>query len=331
MPVESANLSSLPSDFWALQANAPYIGVQLLVFLLQAPESLRDDLLAEIDASLALAGALSDGNEPLTFPHLASTLPLLGSAITETLRLGTSTFSIRNVEQPFVLPTTAGEKHDAVVIPANTRLICATRLHHLSEDVWGGNGTAASAWDGRRFADGGEAKGEERGWRSRRARHVYGFGGGISRVRPLYLSRLERGGLLTTGRRSARASTLRPPSSRRLPRSSCRRSSSSSSPPSISQRLASYTSRSSWRASTSLVSGRGASPDEVRLLLWLSTVAHISDLSSAPSAQSVWARTSLPTQPTPTLSSQCGAGGGRRRRQNLSRRRRLPEGEGLPY
>ncbi|BGP38715.1 hypothetical protein JCM10449v2_002650 [Rhodotorula kratochvilovae] len=179
------------ADFWALQANAPYIGVQLLVFLLQAPPSLRADLLSEIDSSLTVAAESPDA-EPLTFPHLASTLPLLGSCITETLRLGTATFSIRIVEQPFVLPTSAGETNSHIVIPANTRLICATRVHHLSDEVWDGN---AGEWDGRRFYDDeaseGAADEEEPSWKSKRARDVHGFGGGISRCEGQHFATAE--------------------------------------------------------------------------------------------------------------------------------------------
>ncbi|GAA6055170.1 hypothetical protein JCM3770_002217 [Rhodotorula araucariae] len=180
------------ADFWALQANAPYIGVQLLVFLLQAPSSLRTDLLSEIDSSLAIATESAIA-EPLTFSHLASTLPLLGSCITETLRVGTSTFSIRIVEQPFVLPTSAGESHSHIVVPANSRLICATRLHHLNDEVWDGN---ARQWDGRRFFDdeqGSEHGGEDDqcGSRSKRARDVYGFGGGISRCEGQHFATAE--------------------------------------------------------------------------------------------------------------------------------------------
>ncbi|GAA5942569.1 hypothetical protein JCM3775_000260 [Rhodotorula graminis] len=177
----------LIADFWALQANAPYIGIQLLVFLLQAPQPFRDELLAEIDSSLAVTED-SPGPDLLTFQHLSSTstLPLLSSCITETLRLGTATFSIRVVPQPFVLPTSAGEKHPEVVIPADTRLICATRVHHLNDEVW----DRASEWDGKRFFDE-KDKGEEAGRRSRRARDVYGFGGGNSRCEGQHFATAE--------------------------------------------------------------------------------------------------------------------------------------------
>lgn len=183
------------ADFWALQANAPYIATQLLNYVLQAPSSLRSALQAEADASLNIAADSSEA-EPLTFPHLATTLPLLGSCISETMRLGTSTFSIRDVEQPFVLPGKADKGKDAgdLVIPAKTRLLCITRVDHLDDDRYDGN---AAEWDGRRFMD---REGEEVGgngedeWRSKRAREVYGFGGGISRCTssppPLPLSSL---------------------------------------------------------------------------------------------------------------------------------------------
>ncbi|GAA5828459.1 hypothetical protein JCM11251_006259 [Rhodosporidiobolus azoricus] len=188
----------LVADFWALQANAPFLAIQLLIYLIQAPSSLRFDIQNEIDNSVSLASERSD-SEAFSFAHLAQTLPLLQSCIVETLRLGTSTFSIRDVEQPLHLCSTVthsktGEiKQENVVIPPKSRLICATRVHHLDEKAWGKD---AKEWDGRRFFDEqleGKDVGDEgeRGVKSKRAREVYGFGGGVSRCEGQHFAAAE--------------------------------------------------------------------------------------------------------------------------------------------
>ena len=106
--------------------------------------------------------------------HLSQNLPLLQSCNTETLRIGTSVFSIRDVEQPLPLKT---RNKAEVVIPPKSRVICATRASHLDQATWGDE---AHKWDGRRFFD--EDADEESEKKSTRAREVWGFGGGISRV-----------------------------------------------------------------------------------------------------------------------------------------------------
>ena len=179
----------LVADFWASMANAPFIAVRLLVTLLQAPEDLRDDLQREIDA--AMSPVLSKGGKDeipeMSFAYLAQSLPLLGSCITETLRLETSALSIRVVEKDIALTSDKyAPTQSTVIVPANSRLVNVTRMHHLNDAEWDGN---ASAWDGRRFFDGGNTAeadpvegSEDPNRRSKRAREVYGFGGGISRV-----------------------------------------------------------------------------------------------------------------------------------------------------
>lgn len=187
----------LVADFWASMANAPFIAVRLLITLLQAPKDLRDDLQREIDA--AMAPVLSEGGHDeipeMSFAYLAESLPLLGSCITETLRLETSALSIRVVEKDIVLTSDKyAPTQSTVIVPANSRLVNVTRMHHLNDAEWEGN---ASEWDGRRFFDGSSSAetdsvegSENPNRRSRRAREVYGFGGGISRVSsPLQLFR----------------------------------------------------------------------------------------------------------------------------------------------
>jgi hypothetical protein len=83
-------------------------------------------------------------------------------------------------------------------------LLCITRVDHLDDSRYDGN---AAEWDGQRFmdheAERGDEEGtedEERGWKSKRAREVYGFGGGISRVRLLSFFSLFHYKLLTASR-----------------------------------------------------------------------------------------------------------------------------------
>ncbi|GAA6024464.1 hypothetical protein JCM11491_001160 [Sporobolomyces phaffii] len=161
----------LVADAWALQANAPYVASQVLLYLVQAPSTCIEGVQREVDRS----------------PSTTSQ-----SCITETLRLGTSVFSIRDVEQPLVL---SSRERGQVVVPPNSRIICATRASHLDESQWG---SSALEWDGRRFYDEelsetdrdstGERDSEPKSSLSRR---VWGFGGGISRCEGNMLATLE--------------------------------------------------------------------------------------------------------------------------------------------
>uniref|UniRef100_A0A0K3CFE4 FGENESH: predicted gene_8.150 protein n=1 Tax=Rhodotorula toruloides TaxID=5286 RepID=A0A0K3CFE4_RHOTO len=159
------------ADMWASMANAPFMGVQLLLFLLQAPSDIRRDLLNEIDSSLQVPPA-----EQSTFSHFSQSFPLLTSCITETLRVGTSIFSARIVEEDFRIPA-HGEYSEAIV-PAGTRLLSAPRPHHLDDSFWDGT---AKAWNGRRFF----------GAYANLARSVYGFGGGVSRCEGEHIAGAE--------------------------------------------------------------------------------------------------------------------------------------------
>lgn len=186
-------------------ANAPSVAVWALLYILQSPTVLVD-VLAEIDAR---------GEEaPLDIANLSTDLPLLSSCLTETLRLATSSFSIRVVQADFFLPlgATDGEdkKAEAVeaagcVIPAGSKIVCATRVSHLDEESWGSD---AAAWDGKRFFDR-PGEGTER---SKRVREVRGFGGGISIVRSSFLSSFLR--LWRVGLTSFEITTVRRPEPR---------------------------------------------------------------------------------------------------------------------
>ncbi|GAA5878778.1 hypothetical protein JCM3774_005069 [Rhodotorula dairenensis] len=187
----------LVADFWASNANGPFIAVRLLIALLQAPADLRRDLQREIDAAMGPVLGEDNTDAPeLSFAYMAESLPLLGSCINETMRLETSTLSIRVVEREIVLSSDPSDPvQSQVAVPANSRLVNVTRLHHLNDAAWNGN---ASEWDGRRFFDGDEAEsdacakeGEDLNQRSKRAREVYGFGGGISRCEGQHIATAE--------------------------------------------------------------------------------------------------------------------------------------------
>lgn len=164
-------------NIWALTANGPSAAVWMLLYVLQSGD-LLGDVLAEIDLAK---------QHPPTIAHLSSSMPLVGSCLTETLRTSTSTLSIRTVERDFflsTLPTSSsssdddekapGSRTQGYLLPAGSRVIAATRMAHLSKKLWGED---AGAWDGRRFWD---REGEET--KSRKARLVHGYGGGVSMV-----------------------------------------------------------------------------------------------------------------------------------------------------
>jgi hypothetical protein len=160
----------LLADCWALQANAPFAAVWLLLSILQSP-SVLPSLLAEI--------ASSKSSDQMSMKGLSTSLPLLSSCLTETLRLATSSFSIRIVESPFFLSTATSSNPSSTqgyMIPERSRIICATRVSHLDEERW----EDAGVWDGRRFLDEESKEGGE--LPSKRVREVHGFGGGISIV-----------------------------------------------------------------------------------------------------------------------------------------------------
>lgn len=145
------------------------------------------------DVRKELDGLKDDVTTKLDMATLSTSLPLVSSCLHETLRLATSSFSIRIVEEDYFLPigepeadveddsdekaaVAASASASGYVIPAGARIICATRVPHVDEQRWGPD---AWSFDGRRFEDR-EGEGTER---SKRAREVRGFGGGISMVR----------------------------------------------------------------------------------------------------------------------------------------------------
>ncbi|KAK4705544.1 hypothetical protein P7C70_g647, partial [Phenoliferia sp. Uapishka_3] len=173
---------SLPNQ----KANAPHAALWSLLYILQSP--ILPSVLSEISTIKSSS---------LSLPVLSTSLPILSSCLHETIRLATSSFSIRVVEEDFFLasntPSSLDEKSDAKaavpkregwVVPAGSRIICATRVPHLDTNHWGKD---AEEWDGTRFVDR-EGEGNER---SKRAREVRGFGGGISICEGRHLATAE--------------------------------------------------------------------------------------------------------------------------------------------
>ena len=158
-------------DFWALLANAPFAMAWCLLYVLQADRQLLRDILAEIDA--AYASAQDPGQGQVSTSQMD--VPLLTSCFYETLRLQSSSFSVREASQQAVLGDTVIEKGESVV--------CITRAGHLDTAVWGDD---AQLWDGRRFYDDPATAGqnllpdEQRG--AKCIPHVRAFGGGVSIV-----------------------------------------------------------------------------------------------------------------------------------------------------
>jgi Cytochrome P450 len=120
------------------------------------------------------------------------------------------------VEESFILPIrdAKGTSTSGYLIPGGSRVICATRAAHLSDAIWGNN---PSIWDGERFL---ERDDDEAGMKSKKAREMRGFGGGVSIVRfSLIFSNLQLlARILTRNGFSVKAGTLHQPNSKPLSR-----------------------------------------------------------------------------------------------------------------
>jgi cytochrome P450 len=166
--------SFLNADLWALQANTPSAACALLLYIIQST------LLPAVREEINRIPTKIDSPTPdLDMKALAS-MEMLSSCVQETLRLNTSSYSIRVVEESFILPTSVirdqnGAPHPGYLIQGGSRIICATRAAHVSGAIWGTN---PSIWDGTRFLE----RGDEPGMKSKKAREMRGFGGGVSIV-----------------------------------------------------------------------------------------------------------------------------------------------------
>lgn len=165
------NGSGMLGDFWALLANNPFAVSWIVIYLIQADKQLYKDVMSEID-SIDLH---------TTLPSQAD-MPLLTSVIFETLRLKSSSFSIRRAP-----PTNESvthlrvdeDDHNGIFIQPGEKLTCITRVGHLDPNVWG---ETARQWDGRRFYDDPATSDTDKPKKSRRIPEVRAFGGGVSIV-----------------------------------------------------------------------------------------------------------------------------------------------------
>lgn len=160
----------LSGDLWALQANTPSAAAALLLYIFQS------QLLPAVREEISRIPTKGDTTTPELDMQALASLDLVASCVQETLRLNTSSYSIRIVEKPFVLPVSEeGASTRGFLIPGGSHVVCITRAAHLSDALWGEN---PSIWDGERFLE----KDEAPGMRSKKAREMRGFGGGISIV-----------------------------------------------------------------------------------------------------------------------------------------------------
>lgn len=159
----------LSGNFWALHANAPYIASALLLYIVQS--EILDQVREEIDGLPQQSG--DTANPVVTLKALAS-MPVVASCVQETVRTNTSSFSMRVAEEDFVLSESASGS-GGVFIHAGMRVVCATRVAHLTDGLWG---DYPESWIGDRFA----AKQQGDALSAKMAREMHGFGGGISTV-----------------------------------------------------------------------------------------------------------------------------------------------------
>ncbi|KAH8101770.1 cytochrome P450 [Cristinia sonorae] len=129
---DHALATMLGSDLWAMEANAIWAVYWFIVLLLQHPEDLRR-VNAEIDSARD-KWTSAHSNSPFNASSLpqfiadsADQFPLITSGILETLRLRTSSFSIRRVTTPTEF---GGYKFDV-----DDQLICNTRIIHMDEEI----------------------------------------------------------------------------------------------------------------------------------------------------------------------------------------------------
>lgn len=119
----------LNTFIWALQANAINVAYWLLVFQLDTPEGLTP-LIEEIDATRN-SWKENHPDDEADDNHYSWVLdgqfPLLSSAIQEVLRISSSSFSIRMVQETTKL---AGYE-----LHKGEQIICVTRSIHLDDEI----------------------------------------------------------------------------------------------------------------------------------------------------------------------------------------------------
>lgn len=161
----------LGGDFWAMQANAIWAAYWFVVDILQRPDAFKA-VIQELD-TVRNDWMASNPSTPLTATTFAlfmresgDKLSLMSSGLLETLRLRTSTFSIRRVAVPTEF---AGFQFNV-----GDQLICATRSVHLDEEIH----DDPASFKLERYVDGPSKKISKNG--KTVPNHSMPFGGGVS-------------------------------------------------------------------------------------------------------------------------------------------------------
>ncbi|KIY69809.1 cytochrome P450 [Cylindrobasidium torrendii FP15055 ss-10] len=172
---------SINGTFWALQANAPLSCVSLFYRALQSP-TLIDELRAEVEAGGVLPiGVMGEVNQAA----LSDSTPLMTSTVNETLRLDTTSSSIRFIltDVPFDVSEDPS-KPNVVVVPKGSRMVAPIRQIHIDDkDTWGDD---ALMWDPYRFF-----RKTEDGKDRERLQAMRAFGGGVSICEGRHLAMVE--------------------------------------------------------------------------------------------------------------------------------------------
>lgn len=162
-----------PAEYPRRLANAPFAVCWILMYLSQAPSSLLELLRAEIASSATDASSISD----------QEAMPLMNSIIYETLRLHSSSSSVRipNFGADGALNVRLDGDDEEVYVDKGEGILLIARAVQMNEEIFG---KTVKCWDPLRFYDGPIGSEEhEKGEKRKMTRYVRAFGGGTSLVR----------------------------------------------------------------------------------------------------------------------------------------------------
>jgi cytochrome P450 len=171
----------LAADLWALNANAIWAAYWIFALHLRdRPEGLSL-LIAEVDASRMAYVAANPSSKPITedpeamhawLSGASASMPLLNSAIQETLRIASSSASVRSVTRDTVL----SEHH----LKRGERIVCYSRAIHLDDEIH----EAPDQYEPARFVDTSKVRTKDG---KRVTNHSLPFGGGVSMCEGRYV------------------------------------------------------------------------------------------------------------------------------------------------
>jgi cytochrome P450 len=171
----------LAADLWALNANAIWAVYWLIALHLQKRPERLAVLVAEIDVSRRAYFAAHPPSTPIAenpaalhawLSHSVTSMPLLTSAIQETLRFTMNSGSLRKVMRDTVL--------GGYQLRAGARVVCYTRAVHLDEEVH----ECAGEYEPARYMNAGQVHIKDG---RRVANHSMPFGGGVSMCEGRYV------------------------------------------------------------------------------------------------------------------------------------------------